>query len=122
MPILVAADDPEFRSSLAFALEAQDYRVVSAAALDAAALAALAQGTTCIVLDHRPPALDGLGMLEALRARGIAKPVIVIASALPARAKRRIGAASGEWIEKPLLGDTLTAAVRRHTAPCRQTE
>lgn len=115
--VLVAADDPDFRTSLVFALEAEEFRVAVADIARFDVFAGDAQDAACVVIDHRPVGADGLDLLEGLRARGVATPAIVISTSNNSGFRRRIAAAGGEWIEKPLLSDALIATVRRIAAP-----
>jgi DNA-binding response OmpR family regulator len=67
---------------------------------------------TCLVLDERLPGMGGLQVLGELRRRKIATPALLITSN-PKPATRLAAAAAGVTIvEKPLLCDALTAAIR----------
>lgn len=119
--VLLIDDDPAVRSSIAFALEAEGFAVNALGS--AAALLGLGPGArhACIVLDHRLPGVNGPELLAALRARGDRRPAIVIASHPTSRLRAQIAAAGATLIEKPLLCDALTAAIRRMVSPAERT-
>jgi DNA-binding response OmpR family regulator len=56
--------------------------------------------------------MDGLTLLKTLRVRGVALPAILTAFAPARRLKVRASEAGAVIVEKPLLCDALTAAVR----------
>jgi two-component system C4-dicarboxylate transport response regulator DctD len=56
--------------------------------------------------------MNGLDLLASLRARGVSTPAIIITTN-PSRAIRaRVAASGATLIEKPLLGEGLTRAIR----------
>ena len=66
----------------------------------------------CLIIDHSLPEVNGLNLLERLRAAHVTLPAILIATN-PPRALRLQAAASGTpLIEKPLLTDALRDSVR----------
>ncbi len=111
--LLLVDDDPAVLASLQFSLE-----------LDGFAVDALESGETvmartrmaphaCLVLDYRLPGIDGLSLLTLLRERGETCPAIIITSN-PTRAMRQRTTELGAvLIEKPLLSDGLTTAIRQ---------
>jgi DNA-binding NtrC family response regulator len=61
-----------------------------------------------IITDVRMPGLDGMQILEGVRARGWAIPVIVISGASdPAQRKHATALGAHAYLEKPLDTDTL---------------
>ena len=56
--------------------------------------------------------MDGLALLKSLRDRGIGLPAVVITSAPGRTLRQRAAEAGAVIVEKPLLCDALTAAVR----------
>lgn len=80
MSTIVIADDHDFlRSGLQSVLESLGHRVVAAVEDGNQALAAIArQNPDIAVLDVRMPQLDGVQVLEAMRASGDTRPVIIL--------------------------------------------
>ena len=72
----------------------------------------------CLILDHNLPGMDGIALLDRLRAAGIRLPAILITTNPRAALRNRAAAAGVPIIEKPLLTDALLTAVR--TALARQ--
>jgi two-component system response regulator FixJ len=72
----------------------------------------------CLILDHNLPGMDGLALLDRLRASDIRLPAILITTNPRAALRNRAAAAGVPIIEKPLLTDALLTAVR--TALARQ--
>lgn len=110
--IILVDDDPAVRASLAFSLELEGFLIETFDCAEELAERIEFPYNGCLVLDYRLPQMDGLALLDILRSRGIDLPAVLITSA-PARAVRNRAAAAGAAIvEKPLLCDALTAAVR----------
>ncbi|MBI1407446.1 MAG: response regulator [Caulobacter sp.] len=111
--ILIVEPDLAMRNALAFALEAEGYRVrplSSAAAVDDVAdLAAL----DCLVIDQSLGDVSGLDFLASMRAAGATQPAVILmarsAAGLIARARRL----DASVIEKPLLDDQLFGMIHR---------
>jgi FixJ family two-component response regulator len=113
--IILVDDDPAIRASLAFSLGLEGFDVEAFASAEALlewrAARPLAP-ESCLVLDLRLSGMDGLSLLELLRGEGEGQPAVIITSN-PARALGDRAAAAGALlIEKPLLCDALTAAIR----------
>ena len=108
--VTVVDDDDALRGSLKFTLETVGLKV--AAFRDAeSALAAIDRDCDCLVLDQRLPGLSGLDLLEQLRRQGQTAPTILITTNPGAKLTDRARRANVEIMEKPLLGDSLTARV-----------
>src|SRR5215217_4621172 len=109
--IHLVESDAALRAALAFSLGLQGFAVEtydSGAAL-LARIPLAPRG--CLVIDWNLADGDGLALLAALRARGVSLPSILTASN-PGRALRARAAAAGAAIvEKPLIGEDLTAAI-----------
>jgi DNA-binding response OmpR family regulator len=103
--ITLVEDDASLLNALAFALEADRYVVAS---YDAPA-AALAErrDCDCLVVDMKLPGMDGLTLIERMRAAGILAPAILITSNPDARCRHRAAEARVPIVEKPLLGAVL---------------
>ena len=110
--ILLVEDDPAVVNALTFSLELEGFDVCAYA--DAETLLASTPLPTrgCLVLDYNLPGMDGLDLLERLRAAHVDLPAILITTN-PRRALRAQAAIAGvEIIEKPLLTDALRDSVR----------
>lgn len=110
--ILLVEDDPAVVNALTFSLELEGFDVCAYA--DGEALLASTPLPTrgCLVLDYNLPGIDGLDLLERLRAAEVNLPAILITTN-PRRALRLQAAIAGaQIIEKPLLTDALRDSVR----------
>jgi FixJ family two-component response regulator len=110
--VLVVDDDPAVRNSLKFALEVEGFSVqvypTGTALLDADDM----PNSGCLVADYNLPGINGLDLLEVLRARGVKLPAILITSHPTAALRSRATSAGVRLIEKPLLNDTLFQCIR----------
>lgn len=105
--ILLVDDDPALRSSLEFILGIEGYRVRAYGRgrelLDDVDLPE--QG--CLVIDQRLPDIEGLRVIDSLRARSVEIPAILITSNPSTLLRRRAAAAGVPIVEKPLITGTL---------------
>ncbi len=107
-------DDEAIRHSASFMLRHAGFRVKTypdgLAFLEQAAGAAKG----CILLDVQMPGMDGLDVQDALNARGIAMPVIVLTGhGDVAVAVRAMKAGAVDFVEKPYAKQTLVDALTR---------
>jgi len=110
--IFLVDDDPAVRASLAFSLELEGFLIETFDCAEDLAERASFPENGCHVLDYRLPGMDGISLLKSLRGRGIGLPAVLITSA-PTRTVRGAATEAGAVIvEKPLMCDALTAAVR----------
>ena len=110
--IFLVDDDPAVRASLAFSLELEGFLVETFDCAEKLAERADFPENGCLVLDYRLPGMDGLSLLKQLRRRGVTLPAVLITSAPNRDLRSRAAEAAAVIIEKPLLCDALTAAVR----------
>lgn len=103
--VLLFVSDQPVLSSLQFSLAIEGFETRDGAAEDFDLSAAM---TLVIDQEYRG---DGLAMLGALRATGCATPAIILATNPTPRLLGRAAAAGAALIEKPLLGDELSAAI-----------
>ena len=104
--ILIVDDEANARSALAAILSDQGYRVETAAdGLDALERAA-GFAPDVVVTDMRMPRLDGIGLLERLRAAGSAATMLVL-SALGIDLPTAIGGRAVVRLQKPVDLDEL---------------
>jgi len=111
--VCVVDDDAAVRNALQFSLEVEG---LSVRAHDGAANLLgdpELPSCHCLVVDYRMPVMDGLELVAALRARGIAAPVIMIASRVT-RDLRVRAAKLGirRVIEKPMPDGELQRAIQ----------
>jgi two-component system response regulator FixJ len=117
--VLVVDDDAAVRSSLKFALEVEGFSV----RLYDRPAALLADENLprcgCLVVDYRMPGMDGLQLVDALRARGVVLPAILIT--VRANKQLRIFAAKSGIdyvLEKPLSDGALVESIRSALGTC----
>ena len=114
--ICLVDDDDGFRETAAWWLESLGYEVAAyagaTACLEALAAAPEAADGVCLLLDVRMPDMSGLQLLDALRERGVDRPVIFMTGhgdvPLAVRAMRK-GAVT--FLEKPFQEDALEEAL-----------
>jgi DNA-binding NtrC family response regulator len=75
---LVVDDDPDLLQSLRVLLEAYDYQVVMAANAAAAIAAVAEQHLDLVLTDIYMPDADGFELINALRERNVAVPIVAM--------------------------------------------
>ena len=121
MHVLLIEDDAEAARLLVKGLRESGYTVEHAADGRAGLTQATSAPFDIIITDRMLPQLDGLAVIEAMRARGIATPVLVL-SALGAVDDRIKGLKAGgdDYLTKPFafaeLSARIEALLRRHPA------
>jgi type IV pilus assembly protein PilB len=112
--VLVADDDPQMRRLIRGVLQRDGFEVVEAAdGLDA--LEATQQGgVDLVILDLDMPRLDGLGVLEELRAqvRTACLPVIVLTAQHGETEEKALDLGAHDYLRKPVQTRSLVARVR----------
>ena len=110
--VFVVDDDDAVRRALGFALDLEGFGVETCDSGEALLLRELPTENAFLVIDERLPGISGLEALRQLRARRVTLPAVMVTSH-PRPAFRDAAAAQGVTIlEKPLMGETLIAAVR----------
>ena len=111
--IILVDSDPAVRSALSFSLGLEGFAVEG----HESAEALLSQGRLpqegCLVLDFRLAGTDAIELLALLRSRGVDLPAVIMTSSPHRRLHAKVAEAGAVLVEKPLLCDALTAAVRR---------
>ncbi|HZT79105.1 MAG TPA: response regulator [Gemmataceae bacterium] len=116
--VLVIDDDADVRDSLQAAFERAGYRVVTAADGDAGLAAAERESPGLVVVDMMMPRKSGFLVLEKLKARAAAPPVIMI-TANEGGQHQAYAARLGvdDYLRKPFDLDRLLASARRLCPP-----
>lgn len=110
--VVIVDDDVAVCEALVFALELEGFAAESFNSGEALLRNALPATGTCLVLDERLPGISGLETLRRLRDRRVVLPALLMTSH-PGRDLRAAARAAGVPIlEKPLLGDMLSNAIR----------
>jgi DNA-binding response OmpR family regulator len=112
--ILVADDDPQMRRLIRSILERDGFEITEAAdGLDALE-SVESHPVDLMVLDIDMPRLDGLGVLEELRARvsTSAVPVIVLTARADDTEARVLDLGAQDFLAKPLQPQSLLARVK----------
>ncbi len=111
--ILVAEDQTDIRDLLVMNLRSAGYEVTAVADGAAALSAQTAQPRDLLVLDLMMPALDGLEVCKALRARGSATPILML-TAKSTELDRVLGLELGadDYLTKPFSLAELLARVK----------
>jgi two-component system chemotaxis response regulator CheY len=116
--ILVIDDSPTVRQQVGLALSQAGYQVVEAVdGVDA--IAKVDATIAMLICDVNMPRMNGLEMLEKLRAdaRWKALPVVMLTTeGQPGLIERAKKAGAKGWIIKPFKAELLVAAVQRLTA------
>jgi FixJ family two-component response regulator len=110
--LLVVDDDAAVLGSLKFCLEIDGFEVQLYASGEELLNDPALPLSGCLVLDYHLPDMTGLELLAKLRSEGVDLPAVLI-SGHPGISLRRHAAVAGVAIvEKPLLGNALTEAIR----------
>lgn len=113
--VILVDDDPAVLAALTFAFETGGYAVEAFADAESL-LAAPASTCACLIVDQHLPGIEGVVLLELMRARGESAPLVLITTSPTAVTRRRASALGAEIVEKPLLGDALRLKVGQLTA------
>jgi DNA-binding NtrC family response regulator len=115
--ILVVDDEPDMADSVRLILVRAGHEVLVQGEGRAAVEMAVAERPDLVITDLRMPGLDGLGVIEELKARGCAAPVVVLtgyASIDSAVEAMRRGAI--DYLSKPFSPDELVLRAERALA------
>lgn len=115
--VFIVDDDAAIRDALSQLLEAAGLGVECHADGDAFLTALSADRPGCVLLDIAMPGQSGLEVQAALKARGLAAPVIFLTGHgdIPL-AVRAVQAGAVDFLEKPVQGAMLLERVRRALA------
>jgi FixJ family two-component response regulator len=110
--VVIVDDDSAVLGALKFLLELEGFQVAAYRSGSELLAEPVLPESGCLVIDYKLPEMDGLDLLAALRRRNVLLPAILITSHPTAALRRRAAAVTAPIIEKPLLGDALTNAIR----------
>jgi two-component system, LuxR family, response regulator FixJ len=110
-PILLVDDDIAVLQSLSFWLETEGFEVTRFPDAEGV-LTATVPERSLLILDHRLPGLNGLELLEQLRAIFPRLPAILITTHPDAKLRHAAAEVGVRIVEKPLSGDDLLDAIR----------
>ena len=114
--VLVVDDEESIRKAFAKGLARIGCHVKTAASGEEAMEIMRAEPAWVLFLDLNLPGMDGLALLERLRATGVRLPAILITTNPRTALRNRAAAAGVPIIEKPLLTDALLTTVRKALA------
>lgn len=109
--VVLVEDDPSLLAAMRFCLETDGF-VVHAHSNAQSALRAPLPDRGCLVIDYFLPDMDGLALLERLRACDVEMPAALITSHPTLAVRTRAAEAGVKIIEKPLQQDDLVENVR----------
>ena len=109
--LVLVEDDDALLEALSFALSLEGFDVTAHRSANSISADQLPTAG-CLVIDHWLPGETGLSLLARLRTAGVALPAILITSHPSTITRRRATMLSAAVVEKPLIGDTLIAAIR----------
>jgi FixJ family two-component response regulator len=114
--VVILEDDDGVRRSLQLLLQGRGFAVKAYGSSRSLLADPELDGTACLVADYRLPEMDGITVLERLRARGWWAPAILVTAFgsqdLMTRANK---AGFSEVIEKPFKDHALILALERLT-------
>ncbi len=110
--VILVDDDPAVTHAVQFSFDLEGLDVRSYRDGESLLASREMPDSGCLVLDQNLPGMDGLTVLERLRARGVQLPAILITTNPRAVLRDRAAAAGVPIIEKPLLTDALLTTVR----------
>ncbi|MEO7348270.1 MAG: response regulator transcription factor [Terrimesophilobacter sp.] len=110
--LLLIEDDPHLGPVMAQVLE-EVYSVKLIADGEEALRVALAEDFEVLIVDRRLPHLDGLGVIQALRAKRVTTPMLILTALGTIQDKvRGLDAGANDYLVKPFEFDELFARLR----------
>lgn len=112
--VYVVDDDDAVRDSLQALLESRGFTVEAFVSAESFLAADRAKRASCALVDLRMAGMDGIALLERLRADGDRLPILLITGHgdVPI-AVRAMQAGAADFIEKPYSNETLLASIAR---------
>lgn len=109
--IILIEPDMAVRKALMFSLGLEGFEVETVDPSQALDRLDEEDDDACLVIDHYPYNADALQLLTRLTG-GSRRPAVVLATHPAKVLRERVSAAGAVLVEKPLLGDVLTEALR----------
>lgn len=110
--ILVVEDDPAVRGLIVAALEAHEMRHIAVETGHAAIAAASSQVPSIVLLDLGLPDIDGVEVVESIRAWSPMPIIVVSARSEDTDKVRALDAGADDYLTKPFSVDELLARIR----------
>jgi FixJ family two-component response regulator len=110
--VIIVDDDAAVREALMFTLELEGFDVKGLGTGEALLLCDLPEVGTCLVVDERLPGMSGFEALRRLRLREVRLPALLMTSHPDFHLRAAARLAGLPILEKPLLGDVLSDAIR----------
>ena len=110
--ILVVEDDPAVRNLIVAALEAHGLRHMAVETAHAAIVAASSQAPSIVLLDLGLPDMDGVKVVESVRAWSGMPIIVVSARSEDADKIRALDAGADDYLTKPFSVEELLARIR----------
>jgi two-component system response regulator MtrA len=110
--LLTVEDDPSLREVIRLGLEADGFRVVTAADGPSALLTFASQGPDLVLLDVMLPGLDGIAVCRELRRVSTVPIVMLTARASTSDVVEGLEAGADDYVTKPFEFPELAARVR----------
>jgi len=117
--VFLIEDDSAVRRALQFSLELDAFTVEAFESAEALSRRGDLSTAACLVIDYHLPDLNGLDLLQGLRADGVEVPAVLVTSQPNHAVRARAVSAGVEIVEKPLLSDALADAIRAGLASSR---
>jgi two-component system, LuxR family, response regulator FixJ len=105
--VIIVDDDRAVRSSLRFSLEIEGYAVRTYCDSDELLNGSDLGASSCLVVDHNLPGMNGLEAIAQLRQRRVLVPAILITTHPSAAVRERAAKAAVPIVEKPFLENAL---------------
>jgi CheY-like chemotaxis protein len=113
LTVLLVEDEMVIALGTTMILEDAGYSVVHAANGEAGLKKALEINPNLIITDYMMPRMDGLAMIEAIRACGMAVPIILATSVPEANVRRSTPSAFDAYLGKPYSEPALLETIMR---------
>jgi two-component system CheB/CheR fusion protein len=122
--VFVVDDDPDVRNTLQELLELNEYQVEAFASGEAFLGSRMIDTSGCAIIDARMPGLDGVAVLNELKARrNRLSPIMITGKGDIATAVAAMKAGAVEFVEKPVRSrDLITLIERALTMPSRMVD
>ena len=105
-------DDESMREAIEHLLDAAGIEYAAYGSAEALLAEGDVDASACVISDLKLPAMSGLELLAALRARGLTPPVILItAHDSPAVQSEALRLGAAAYLAKPFAGNALLAAI-----------